>query len=125
MQAKQEMEAIKALNEKVNTIESKTILNKLKITLQNNWSSNGESGIFKANNIVFVDLSLRNGTGRVVTTLPEGYRPSQTLMRTLVGNNGNIGYVLVAISGEITFERISLPTTNNETFMTSFTFRVI
>lgn len=125
MQAKQEMEAIKALNEKVNTIESKTILNKLKITLQNNWSSNGESGIFKANNIVFVDLSLRNGTGRVVTTLPEGYRPSQTLMRTLVGNNGNIGYVLVAISGEITFERISLPTTNNETFMTSFTFQVI
>lgn len=71
MQAKQEMEAIKALNEKVNTIESKTILNKLKITLQNNWSSNGESGIFKANNIVFVNLSLRNGTGKVVTILPE------------------------------------------------------
>lgn len=46
-------------------------------------------------------------------------------MRTLVGNNGNIGYVLVAISGEITFEQISLPTTNNETFMTSFTFQVI
>lgn len=118
MQAKSEMEAIKNLNEK-------TKVNKLTFTLQNNWSSNGESSIFKANSIVFVDLSLRNGTGRVVTTLPEGYRPSQSLMRTLVGNNGNIGYVLVAISGEITFERISLPTTNNETFMTSFTFRVI
>ena len=115
---------IKKILQKIKEFESKTRVNKLTFTLQNNWSSNGESSIFKANSIVFVDLSLRNGTGRVVTTLPEGYRPSQTLMRTLVGNNGNIGYVLVTATGEITFERITIPTTNKETFMTSFTFRL-
>lgn len=118
MQAKDEMEAIKNLNEKIK-------VERTNLEYINGWQANGQNDIFKVNNIVFINISVRLGKNKAVATLPEGYRPSQSLMRTLVGNNGNIGYVLVAISGEITFEQISLPTTNNETFMTSFTFQVI
>ena len=44
-------------------------------------------------------------------------------MQQLVGSNGTIGYVLVTNSGQISFERITVPA-GSETFMTSFTFRV-
>ena len=66
MQAKNEMEAIKLLNEKTKT-NSLSVAN----ILQNSWSTNGQNSIFKTNDTVFVNLALRNGTDKNILALPE------------------------------------------------------
>lgn len=117
---------IKKILEKIKTLNNKTKVEKLTVSnlLQNNWSENGQNNIFKINNIVYINLTLRQGTDAKVLTLPEGFRPTSTLMQLLVGNKEDIGHVFILTSGELRFEYITLPTTNSETFMTSFTFPV-
>ena len=117
---------IKKILEKIKTLNNKTKVEKLTVSnlLQNNWSENGQNNIFKINNIVYINLTLRQGTDTKVLTLPEGFRPTSTLMQLLVGNKEDIGHVFILTSGELRFEYITLPTTNSETFMTSFTFPV-
>ncbi len=109
----------------------KKLLKKLKVEeinvqelLQNNWSVNGENTIFKINNIVFVNLSLRRGTSAGVLTLPDEFRPKENLMRQLSGNLNEIGYAFVKNTGELEFQYIDFPVNFDETFMTSFTFKV-
>lgn len=117
---------IKKILQKIKEHENKTKIETLTISnlLQSGWQANGQNNIFKMNNIVFINLSLRSGTDTDVLTLPEGFRPSTNLMQLLVGNKGDIGYVYISTNGELTFDYITLPTTNSETFMTSFTFPV-
>lgn len=117
---------IKKMLQKIKTLNNKTKVEKLTVSnlLQNNWSENGQNNIFKINNIVYINLTLRQGTDTKVLTLPEGFRPTSTLMQLLVGNKEDIGHVFILTSGELRFEYITLPTTNSETFMTSFTFPV-
>lgn len=102
-------------------------VNKLTISdlLQNSWSTNGQNSIFKMNNIVFVNLALRNGTDKNVLVLPDGYKPSANLMQQLVGSNGKVGYILVTVAGQVSFERLTISEIGSETFMTSFSFPVI
>ena len=117
---------IKKILQKIKEHENKTKIETLTISnlLQSGWQANGQNNIFKMNNIVFINLSLRSGTDTDVLTLPEGFRPSTNLMQLLVGNKGDTGHVFISTNGELTFDYITLPTTNSETFMTSFTFPV-
>ena len=117
---------IKKILQKIKEHENKTKIETLTISnlLQSGWQANGQNNIFKMNNIVFINLSLRSGTDTDVLTLPEGFRPSTNLMQLLVGNKGDTGHVSISTNGELKFEYITLPTTNSETFMTSFTFPV-
>lgn len=116
---------IKKILQKIKEFENKTKVETLTISnlLQNNWKTNGQNSIFKTNNIVYINLALRYGTDKIAMILPEGYRPSASLMQQLVGANGNIGYVLIANNGQVSFERITTDG-GSETFMTSFTFPV-
>lgn len=117
---------IKKILEKIKTLDNKTKVEKLTVSnlLQNNWQANGQNNIFKINNIIYINLALRSGTDAKVLTLPEGFRPTSVLMQSLVGNKEDTGHVFVSTNGELKFEYITLPTTNSETFMTSFTFPV-
>lgn len=66
MQAKQEMEAIKSLNEK-NKINELNVAN----LLENSWEQYYLCQIFKENNLVHLQLCVRNGTATSILTLPE------------------------------------------------------
>lgn len=66
MQAKQELKAIKNLDEK-SKISELNVAN----LLENNWEQYYLCQIFKENNLVHLQLCVRNGTATRILTLPE------------------------------------------------------
>lgn len=66
MQAKQELKAIKNL-------DGKSKINELNVAnlLENSWEQYYLCQIFKENNLVHLQLCVRNGTATTILTLPE------------------------------------------------------
>lgn len=109
--AKAEKTEVATLNTKVTNLEN-TKANKTDLIpqeldvsslLQNNWTEYNMCQIFKINNIVHLQLCVRNGTETTVMTLPEGYRPSKTMFipATINGSNVTDPYVSINASGQI------------------------
>ena len=108
---KAEKTEVSTLNTKVTNLEN-TKANKTDLIsqeldvsslLQNNWTEYNMCQIFKINNIVHLQLCVRNGTETTVMTLPEGYRPSKTMFipATINGSNVTDPYVSINASGQI------------------------
>lgn len=116
----------------VNSINTSSLVNTANETstldveslLQNEWITNGMCQIFKTNNIVYINLAVRNGTSEVVLNLPEEFRPKSPLMRTVtyVTNTppSNSGYVYVGDDGELSFKGVTIST--GITFLTNIVF---
>ena len=69
--------------------------------LLNNWSTNGANYFYKHSNIVTLSMSVRDGNAQTIAILPDGYKPSQTLIIPATTVEGNGSYLLLYDSGSL------------------------
>lgn len=91
--------------------------------LSNGWVSNGVAEVFKKDDIVHINASIRYGTSTVVGRLPEGYRPMLTQL--IPATNGSAsGFVIITNSGEITVSE-NILVSGSSNLMFNCTFRTV
>ena len=59
--------------------------------LENNWKEQYSNQIFKTGNLVYIKLSVKNGTATKILTLPQDFRPSALLYLSAVDTGGSTG----------------------------------
>lgn len=69
--------------------------------LLNKWSTNGGNYFYKQANIVTLSMSIRDGNSVTIGILPQGFRPSQTLVIPATTVEGNGSYLLLYDSGSL------------------------
>lgn len=82
--------------------------------LSNSWATNGQCIGLKCGVVKMLNLSVRNGTDRVVMTLPTGLRPtSEVLAPAQAISSGNpSGYVDITTDGVVTLSS-NMPTSGS------------
>lgn len=68
----------------------------------NGWASNGISVYGKIGNLGFIQASMRNGTiNSNLMTLPSGFRPSGSVVVSIVSPSGANGYAVINTNGTV------------------------